>query len=155
MAAGLSLHPDNYRKFAEQSDIEARRWLSKDDLQQTVVTDGALGSEFSVALAREVTQACPWGQGFPEPVFDDEFEILDQRIVAGKHLKLKLRPINGNREIDAIAFGHDRLVNGRHRRIAYRLDVNEYRGMESVQLIVECLDITSDIDKISKEILSS
>lgn len=141
MAAGLSLHPDNFDKFAEEFDLEARRWLSKDDLQQTVITDGNLIEEFNVTVARVVTQACPWGQGFPEPIFDDDFEILEQRIVAGRHLKLKLRPIDGVQSIDAIAFGQDRLVEGRHRRIAYRLDVNKYRGRESLQLIVECLDI--------------
>ena len=135
------MHPDHYVKFAEQFDIEARRWLSRDDLQQTVITDGKIEEDLDVPLARQILQACPWGQGFPQPVFDDKFEIVEQRIVGGKHLKLKLRPLDSARVIDAIAFGHDRLVEGRHKQIAYRIDVNVYRGLETVQYIVECLDL--------------
>ncbi|MBV1877285.1 MAG: single-stranded-DNA-specific exonuclease RecJ [Pseudomonadales bacterium] len=146
MAAGLSLHPDQYAGFAEQFDFEARRCLAKDDLEQIVLTDGELPASIDVPLARQILQFCPWGQAFPEPLFDDEFEIVDQRIVAGRHLKLKLRTLDGAEIIDAIAFGHDRLVEGRQRRIAYRINVNSYRGLESVQFIVECLDIDNNIN---------
>ncbi len=146
MAAGLSLHPADYEKFSEEFDVEAQRWLSEDDLLQTVITDGPLGEKYSIPLVREILQACPWGQGFPEPVFDDEFEIVGQKIVAGRHLKMKLRPIDSAHALDAIAFGHDQLAEGHHRRIAYRLDVNEYRGNQSVQLIIECLDMVLDSD---------
>ncbi len=147
MAAGLSLHPANLTTFAEQFDIEAKRWLTEEDLTQTVITDGNLGEDYSISLAREIGQICPWGQGFPEPLFDDDFEIVDQRIVGGRHLKMKLRPLDGADSIDAIAFNHDRLVEGRVKRIAYRLDVNEYRGMESLQLIVDCVDIKLDQER--------
>ena len=141
MAAGLTLHPDNLKQFSEQFDLEARRWLTDEDLEAVIVTDGQLPAPASVALAREISLACPWGQGFPEPIFDGEFEIISQRIVGGRHLKLQVRPIEGSAPIDAIAFGVDRLVEGRNRHIAYRLDVNEYRGMETVQLVVESLDL--------------
>ncbi len=147
MAAGLTLHPANLTTFAEQFDIEAKRWLTEEDLTQTVITDGNLGEDYSISLAREIGQICPWGQGFPEPLFDDDFEIVDQRIVGGRHLKMKLRPLDGADSIDAIAFNHDRLVEGRVKRIAYRLDVNEYRGMESLQLIVDCVDIKLDQER--------
>ena len=147
MAAGLSLHPANLTTFAEQFDIEAKRWLTEEDLTQTVITDGNLGEDYSISLAREIGQICPWGQGFPEPLFDDDFEIVDQRIVGGRHLKMKLRPLDGADSIDAIAFNHDRLLEGRVKRIAYRLDVNEYRGMESLQLIVDCVDIKLDQER--------
>ena len=89
---------------------------------------------------REVLQAVPWGQGFPEPLFDGEFEILQQRIVGQRHLKLSL--LNGDQTFEAIAFNQDRLIEGRNKRMAYRLDINEYRGIESVQLIVECVDVS-------------
>jgi single-stranded-DNA-specific exonuclease len=88
---------------------------------------------------REILQLIPWGQGFPEPLFDDEFEILDQRIVGQRHLKMKL--LRGEQTFDAIAFNQDRLVEGRNKRMAYRLDINHFRGRDSVQLIVESVDV--------------
>ena len=81
----------------------------------------------------------PWGQGFPEPLFDGDFEILDQRIVGQRHLKMKL--LSGNQTFDAIAFNQDRLLEGRNKHMAYRLDINEYRGRQTVQLIVEAVDV--------------
>ncbi len=141
MAAGLSIEPGNFDRFHKLFDEEAKRRLSQEDLEQVVVSDGEIGEELSLSLASMVIEAAPWGQGFPEPVFDGEFEVLDQRIVASRHLKLKLRPINGTNTIEAIAFNHDRLLERRQMRLAYRLDINRYRGRESLQLIVECVDL--------------
>jgi len=140
MAAGLSLHPDHYLKFKSEFDLEARQWLSAEDLEDVIISDGAY-TDFKVRAVRELLQACPWGQGFSEPIFDDEFEIVEQRIVGGKHLKLKLRHLKEDRVLDGIAFNIDRLVEGRHRRVVYRVGVNEWRGRETVQLIVESLDV--------------
>jgi len=142
MAAGLSIEPRNFEKFRQLFDEEAQRWLSEEDLEQVVVSDGEIDEELSLSLATMVIEAAPWGQGFPEPVFDGEFEVLDQRIVASRHLKLKLRPINSTNTLEAIAFNHDRLLERRQLRLAYRLDINRYRGLESVQLIVECVDLS-------------
>ena len=142
MAAGLSIEPCNFEKFRQLFDEEAQRWLSEEDLEQVVVSDGEIDEELSLSLATMVIEAAPWGQGFPEPVFDGEFEVLDQRIVASRHLKLKLRPINSTNTLEAIAFNHDRLLERRQLRLAYRLDINRYRGLESVQLIVECVDLS-------------
>jgi len=75
-----------YEKFKQEFDKEAALWLSDDDLQEVVVTDGSF-DDYRVEPIRELMQLCPWGQGFPEPLFDDEFEIIEQKIVAGKHLK--------------------------------------------------------------------
>ena len=141
MAAGLSIEPGNFDKFRQLFDEEAKKWLSQEDLEQVVVSDGEIGEELSLSLASMVIEAAPWGQGFPEPVFDGEFEVLDQRIVASRHLKLKLRPINSTNTIEAIAFNHDRLLERRQMRLAYRLDINRYRGRESLQLIVERVDL--------------
>jgi len=141
MAAGLSLHPDHYQRFKSEFDLEAKRWLSDDDLEDVILSDGAF-DDFNVPAVRELLLACPWGQGFPEPMFDDEFEIVEQRIVGGKHLKLKLRPLEGDLVLDGIAFNVDRLVEGRHRRLVYRLGINEWRGRETVQLIVESLELS-------------
>lgn len=146
MAAGLSLNYSDLAKFEAAFDEEARRWLSDEDLTAAVVTDGELDEPLTVQVCRDLSLACPWGQGFPEPIFDGEFEIVAQRIVGGRHLKLRLRPIDGEELIDAIAFGHDRTVEGRVRRMAYRIGVNEYRGLETPQMIIECLDIASGKD---------
>ncbi|MEX2489473.1 MAG: single-stranded-DNA-specific exonuclease RecJ [Pseudomonadales bacterium] len=141
MAAGLSIRAENLDRFTEVFDTEARRWLSADDLEQVIVSDGEIHEDITLALVREVTEAGPWGQGFPEPLFDGQFEVLEQRIVGERHLKLKVRPVDGVQTLEAIAFYHDRLIETYRPRLAYRLDINEYRGRESVQLIVEAVDI--------------
>ena len=143
MAAGLSLRPDDFPQFADAFDTEARRWLSDDDLAHVVVSDGPIDEPLTLDLVRDVMEAAPWGQGFPEPLFDGEFEIIEQRIVGGNHLKLKVRPADDHQIFDAIAFNHGRgLLDGRYRRLAYRIDINDYRNLLSVQLIVEATDLT-------------
>ena len=139
MAAGLSLPLARFAEFAALFDAEARKSLSKGDLEQQVVSDGELEGKFNLATARKIAEAAPWGQGFPEPVFDGEFEIIDQRILGGRHLKLRL--LKNDELIDAIAFNHNRLIEERTKRIAYRIDINEYRGLEKVQLIIEAVDL--------------
>ena len=104
-----------------------------------MVSDGELGGKFNLTTARKIAEAAPWGQGFPEPVFDGEFEIIDQRILGGRHLKLRL--LKDDELIDAIAFNHNRLIEERMKRMAYRIDINEYRGLEKVQLIIEAVDL--------------
>lgn len=141
MAAGLSLHPDKLRTFAAAFDDEARRWLSAEDLEQRVVSDGEFEGRLTLEMVRHVLEAAPWGHGFPEPLFDGEFEILDQRIIASKHLKLRVRRRNDAETLDAIAFNHPSLLEGHYKRLAYRLDINDYRGLVSPQLIVEATDI--------------
>ena len=139
MAAGLSLPLARFAEFAALFDAEARKGLSKGDLEQQVVSDGELEGEFNLATARKIAEAAPWGQGFPEPVFDGEFEIIDQRILGSRHLKLRL--LKDDELIDAIAFNHNRLIEERTKRMAYRIDINEYRGLEKVQLIIEAVDL--------------
>ena len=139
MAAGLSLPLAKFAEFAALFDAEARKGLSKGDLEQQVVSDGELGGKFNLSTARKIAEAAPWGQGFPEPVFDGEFEIIDQRILGSRHLKLRL--LKDDELIDAIAFNHNRLIEERIKRMAYRIDINEYRGLEKVQLIIEAVDL--------------
>jgi single-stranded-DNA-specific exonuclease len=98
---------------------------------------------FSAAFDREALRgAGPWGQGFPEPLFDGIFEVVSQRIVGDKHLKLVLRYPDDSRIFDAIAFNftHEGSQPLRRARIVYRLDVNEYRGQRSLQLLIEHLE---------------
>jgi len=143
MAAGLSLSPDNFDRFAREFDIEARRWLSDDDLEQVIVSDGEIEAALTLETVRQIMEASPWGQGFAEPLFDGEFEVISQRIVAERHLKLQLRQRTSNQTLDAIAFNQDRLLDGRYRRMAYRVDINTWRGRSSVQLVVEAVEVAT------------
>ncbi|MDG2070431.1 MAG: single-stranded-DNA-specific exonuclease RecJ [Pseudomonadales bacterium] len=136
MAAGLSLAVGDLAKFSEEFDNEARSALSEAALENTLLSDGEI-DDVNLQVAIEVVSSAPWGQGFPEPVFDGMFEVIEQRIVGERHLKLKLRPITSQQIIPAIAFNHPFLLEQRELRLAYRLDINRYRGLTSVQLIVE------------------
>ena len=144
MAAGLTLAQSDFAAFRDAFADEAGRRLNEDDLQGKIWSDGELGADdFSLEFAQCLRDGGPWGQGFPEPIFDGEFEIAAQRVVAEKHLKLLLRPRGLRNELDAVAFNAaERLasLSAAHVRAAYRLDVNEYRGARSVQLIVEHME---------------
>jgi single-stranded-DNA-specific exonuclease len=141
MAAGLSLPQENYGAFAAAFDAEVRRQLSEDDLTGRLLSDGQLGvEEFHLELAKALRHAGPWGQHFPEPLFHGVFQIVNQRVVGEKHLKLVLKTECGGQTLDGIAFNVDRETwpnpNVRWVELAYKLDVNEYQGRESVQLLV-------------------
>ncbi len=141
MAAGLSLARDQFEAFARAFDEEVGRWLSDDDLRGRLDTDGELAAaDFSLDLAETLRAGGPWGQGFPEPLFDGCFDILDRRIVGEKHLKLTLRSGN-SKPLSAIAFRAAETPSDWVRiRAAYRLDVNEYQGNRSLQLVIEHLE---------------
>jgi single-stranded-DNA-specific exonuclease len=149
MAAGLSLKKDKFADFSKAFDKEASRLLTEDDLQSCVMSDGALASdEISIDNATLIHYATPWGQLFPEPIFDNEFLLVQQRIVGSKHLKLVLGMDDGTGQIvDAIAFNVDIKAwpdeSVKKVRAAYRLDVNRFRGQETVQLIIEHLEKVS------------
>ena len=142
MAAGLTLAETDYPAFASAFDTEVARHLSADELATVIWSDGQLsGAELTLHTAQSLRVAGPWGQGFPPPVFDGEFEILAQRVVGERHLKLSLKPASDSGHIDAIAFNTQALPPGcGHVRMAYRLDVNEYRGLVSPQLVIEHID---------------
>jgi single-stranded-DNA-specific exonuclease len=144
MAAGLSLPQQNYAAFAAAFDAEVRRQLSADDLTGRLLCDGQLGStEFDLDLAKALRHAGPWGQHFPEPLFNGVFEIIQQRLVGEKHLKLVLKTQCGTRTLDGIAFNIDRELwpnpNVRWVELAYKLDVNVFRERENVQLMISHL----------------
>lgn len=141
MAAGLSLPQAHFAAFAVAFDAEVRRQLCADDLTGRLLSDGCLqAEEFDLELARALRHAGPWGQHFPEPLFHGTFELVQQRLVGDRHLKMTVRSECGRAELDAIAFNIDRDTwpNPRVRwaELAYRLDLNEFRGQESVQLLV-------------------
>lgn len=140
MAAGLSLERARMDEFRAAFDYEVRRHLSAEDLRGTILSDGPLESaDMGLDLARELRGAGPWGQGFPEPIFDGEFEVVSSRVVGETHMKLSLRAGGATQPVDAIAFNAvDYWPKGAKRvRLAYKLDVNWFRGLETAQLIVE------------------
>lgn len=146
MAAGMSLKKSDFPRFQKAFDDVVRKSLNADDLQAEILSDGELaGDEFSLSLAHTLREAGPWGQHFPEPVFDGEFYLVQQRIVGEKHLKLVLAIDEARQQlVDAIAFNIDVKEWPNHTaekiRLAYRLDVNEFRGRESVQLMAVYLE---------------
>ncbi len=148
MAAGLTLARADLERFRDAFASEIALRADPSTLTGVVHSDGELESvELSVETARLLRAGGPWGQGFPEPIFDGAFTIVAARVVAGRHLKLELDALPGaafgpgRRGIDAIAFGYvggpmedAALSPGRRAQLAYRLEVNEYRGAESMQL---------------------
>ena len=141
MAAGLSLPQENYGAFATAFDAELRRQLHADDLTGRLLSDGQLSvTEFNLELAKALRHAGPWGQHFPEPLFHGVFQIVQQRLVGEKHLKLALKTECGGQTLDGIAFNIDRELwpnpTVRWVEVAYKLDVNEFRGNETVQLMI-------------------
>ncbi|WP_263141333.1 single-stranded-DNA-specific exonuclease RecJ [Pseudomonas sp. RIT-PI-AD] len=144
MAAGLSLPVEHFGAFAAAFDAEARRHLAEEDLSGRLLSDGRLSiQEFHLELARALRHAGPWGQHFPEPMFHGVFQLVQQRLVGERHLKLVLKSECGSLTLDGIAFNIDREVwpnpTVRWAELAFKLDVNEYRGQESVQLLVSHL----------------
>lgn len=141
MAAGLTLSQDKFEAFQKAFDTEVRKVLNSDDMLGVIYSDGEIGpDELNLEFAKLLEQAGPWGQGFPEPLFDGVFDIVDQRIVGEKHLKLRFRPLDSHDVIDGIFFNLDRLQDHRRVRIAYQMSVNEYRGRESLQFIVSNME---------------
>ncbi|BBL76717.1 single-stranded-DNA-specific exonuclease RecJ [Methylomagnum ishizawai] len=148
MAAGLSLGLEDLPRFMALFEQEAGLRLDRADLEHAVHSDGGLEPyELDLAMAEQLRQAGPWGHGFPEPLFDGEFEVAQRRVLGDKHLKLVLRPVGGGREIDAIAFGladPGAWLDCRTLRAAYRLDVNEFRDHRIAQLRIEYMESGDD-----------
>lgn len=143
MAAGLTMMRDRINEFSDIfSNMIAQR-VTEAQLEYQLISDGELKvDELGLELAALLRNAGPWGQAFPEPLFDDTFRMIEQRIVGGKHLKLKLA--KAEKLLDAIAFFVDVNDWPNHRcefvKAAYRLDINEYKGRQSPQLIIEHLE---------------
>ena len=138
MAAGLSIRRSQLDRFtkAVSDAVEAR--VSERDLAGIRMTDGELEpDDLVLENARLVARHGPWGQGFEEPTFHGEFDVVAERVVGQRHLKLALR--HGDRVVDAIAFNREP-VGGDRVRALYRLSVNDYSGIETLQLQIEDLE---------------
>ena len=143
MAAGLSLVKSRFDEFSRAFAEEARLQLKPEQLEAILMSDGELDAlELNIETARQLGDAGPWGQAFPEPIFDGRFAIIQHRRVGTNHLKLVLAVLSDvQHTIDAIAFNVDESSfpsdGAKEIEIAYRLDINEFRGVRSVQLMVE------------------
>ena len=138
MAAGLTLIETNYQQFANIISDCLMKLYPDADFSGTILTDGSLSSDsMNLSVAKILREGGPWGAGFPEPLFSGDFQVVEQRTVGENHLKMRVRPAGGGDTINAIAFNQAGPVFRGNIQLAYRLDVNEYRGIESPQFIVE------------------
>lgn len=134
MAAGLSMRADRFDAFAAAFEAVGRSWLSQNQLERVLETDGPLEEAFFTIQFIELLDNQVWGQGFAAPVFCDEFRVISQRVLKERHLKLQLE--KSGQRFDAIWFGHIDSLTARA-RVAFRLDANEFNGITRVQLMVE------------------
>ncbi|NRA23033.1 MAG: single-stranded-DNA-specific exonuclease RecJ [Oleispira sp.] len=144
MAAGLSIKLKHYQEFQQVFDQVCHELMTEDQLEQVIFSDGELGADdFNLNLAGTLKYAGPWGQQFPEPIFDGVFTIINQRIVGSNHLKLTLGIPGSQQCLDAIAFNIDldEWTDQSCLQIecAYQLDINEFRGVQNIQLLIRHL----------------
>ncbi len=147
MAAGLSIQVQHLAEFERVFNEVVAEQLSAEDLHQVVITDGPLvAHEFTLDMAQQLRFVAPWGQQFPEPLFDGEFEIINQRIVGERHLKMTLREPASGMTLDAIAFNVDTKCwpnnSASHVHIVYELDANFFRNDWTLQLMVRHVSVS-------------
>jgi len=137
MAAGLSLRADDYPRFAAAFDAVAREWIAAEQLQAVLYTDGELPpGAVSLELARQLRFGGPWGQGFPEPVFDNVFDCAGWRPMGERHWRLDLRDPRDGARHDAVLFNAPPGPPPPRLRAAYELTVNDWQGRESPRLLL-------------------
>ena len=141
MAAGLTIRGDNFELFKHGFEAVVRSLITEADLESVLEVDGSLSSDEMNFQTAQVLENQVWGQGFAPPLFYDEFEVLNQRLLGEKHLKLTLKPVSastsptrsGMAAIDAIYFNQTDFLNERIQAI-YQLQTNSYNGAQKVQL---------------------
>ena len=134
MAAGCTIAQEHFATFDAGLRQVAHEWLDAATLARKLLSDGPLALEYFNAETVRVLDAQVWGQAFEPPLFCDEVEVVSQRLVGEKHMKLSVKHAGVLR--DAIWFGHSEPVAARV-RLAYRLSVDEYNGRERVQMVIE------------------
>jgi len=135
MAAGVTIRQEDFSEFATLFDLHAKAHLSGRDLNERIVSEGLVPS-FDLERVAGLVRDHPWGQGFPEPIFDEGLEIVEQKVLKGGHLKLKLLSVRFPAALEGIFFNQDRVIDRRNVRFAFKLDVNRYRGVDRVQLLI-------------------
>ena len=142
MAAGLTIPLNNFESFSVELNKTVLEKADKNIFENILLTDGELNhNQLSIENAVLLRDHLPWGQGFPEPLFDGEFEVLHQQLIQDKHLKLSLAQISQQNPIEAILFNYGKLVETKKIKTAYRLDINAYNEKQKLQLILEYIDI--------------
>ncbi len=137
MAAGLSIKPENFAQFQQEFANAIQTHLNNQIPKVELLTDGTLEpADISLDNAQLIAHFGPWGQGFEEPIFHGDFDIVEQRVVGEKHLKCRLKLTNTSTLYDAIAF-FQAPISTKQVTIAYKLSINEWRGSVSLQLMVE------------------
>jgi single-stranded-DNA-specific exonuclease len=139
MAAGVTLEAEHLETFRQAFATAVAAELGQTPQVREILSDGELaGSLLSLETAEALRIAAPWGKGFPEPLFDGEFAVSEVHILKDRHLKLRARAGDGT-QIEAIGFDLAAQGDGLGRRahLAYRLDVNNYRGLRHPQLLLE------------------
>ncbi len=137
MAAGLSIRKSDLDAFSQAFLAVCEDMLEPALLQAMWLSDGELDEQsLNLETVLALRGAGPWGQGFEDPVFDNEFEVRHQRVVGSGHLKLRLALPDSTQTWDAIAFGVDERLEAARVRLVYQLDINDYFDPPSVQLIV-------------------
>ncbi len=136
MAAGLTMHVNGLETLSSAFDDIARQRIEPERFEAVVFSDGALGAaDFNVELADQLRFAGPWGQAFPEPVFDGEFDCVEWRVVGEKHLRMKLRHVGVPYALEAVMFrGYNSSPRPNQLRAVYALEVNEWNGTRRLQL---------------------
>ncbi len=141
MAAGLTLPKARFDDFAAAFDVEVRKSVDPSLLQREILYDGGLPADcFNLDFAEQLRTLTPWGQLCPEPLFADEFVIHAHRVLAEKHLKLTVSAPGQSQKVEAIAFNQTparAVAAGQRVHLLYKLDINEYRGERTLQLMVE------------------
>ncbi|QYN45256.1 single-stranded-DNA-specific exonuclease RecJ [Gilliamella sp. ESL0441] len=144
MAVGLTIHEKNLSQFSACVEALLLKRINDELLESVIETDGEINEQdFNYSIAKQLKESGPWGEGFPEPLFDGEFIIHQQRLLADKHLKLVLEPKNGGPIIDGIAFNVNRLewpdFSIKQAKIVYHLDIDEFRGNQAAKLLIRYL----------------
>ena len=147
MAAGLTLPVQQLEPFKQALNESIEFILQGKTLSNEILTDGELSAaDIELSFAEHLRSLGPWGQHFPEPLFEGRFVVEERRVVGGSHLKMQLRPVDGHASIDAIAFGRlpEDLPDSDTVRLVYKLDINHFRGHKTCQLMVDHILAQSD-----------
>ena len=140
MAAGLTLPLTEFEPFGAALEEAIEYFLQGKNLNNVLLTDGEIEpADLNLEFAQSLRSLGPWGQHFPEPVFEGRFVVEEQRVVGAAHLKMTVRPAEGGSSIDAIAFGKlpEHLPDTDTAGFIYRLEINHFRGRKTCQLMIE------------------
>lgn len=141
MAAGLSIRLEDFNLFKLGFELVVKSLITEADLQAVLEVDGSLNAQDMTFEVAQMLENQVWGQGFAPPLFYDEFDVLNQRVLGEKHLKLTLRPVASNlSSVDAIYFNQATLLSERI-KAAYQLQTNSYNGMQKVQLNIRHVNV--------------